>query len=312
VKTFSVLLFVTASAILAKPFTFESLKPAKAEEVNANFDYLEQGLKSKATQSGLDSLKASMPTLAQWNNLATQPQLADSLKSIRKSQEVFAKTSDLSGFARDTSISALGKKTQLGLDSLKSALTAKAEKSGTLAISADGSIPLASTNRFVYASPAGTWFYGTSSLGFQGQGGTMTSIQVKGGGLELAYNSRGVESSIFTTSGSSITFPNAVSVTGTLNAPNMIATGIKSSDVADFVFEPGYRVMPLSEIEAFTKVNRHLPEVPSASEIEANGMDVAKMNLVLLKKVEELTLHAIAQQKEIGELRESLKELQTK
>ncbi|HOX51251.1 MAG TPA: hypothetical protein PKY05_07175, partial [Fibrobacteria bacterium] len=112
-KTFSVLLFVTASAILAKPFTFESLKPAKAEEVNANFDYLEQGLKSKATQSGLDSLKASMPTLAQWNNLATQPQLADSLKSIRKSQEVFAKTSDLSGFARDTSISALGKKTQL-------------------------------------------------------------------------------------------------------------------------------------------------------------------------------------------------------
>jgi len=101
-------------------------------------------------------------------------------------------------------------------------------------------------------------------------------------------------------------------VTGTLNAPNMIATGIKSSDVADFVFEPGYRVMPLSEIEAFTKVNRHLPEVPSASEIEANGMDVAKMNLVLLKKVEELTLHAIAQQKEIGELRESLKELQTK
>lgn len=43
----------------------------------------------------------------------------------------------------------------------------------------------------------------------------------------------------------------------------------------------------------------HLPEVPSATEIEQNGLDLAKMNLILLKKVEELTLHAIDLEKRL-------------
>ena len=78
-----------------------------------------------------------------------------------------------------------------------------------------------------------------------------------------------------------------------------VAGTIKSSDVADYVFEPDYKLMPLAEVEAFTKTNKHLPEVPSAAEIERSGLDLAKMNLILLKKVEELTLHAIDLEKRL-------------
>lgn len=87
-------------------------------------------------------------------------------------------------------------------------------------------------------------------------------------------------------------------VSGTING-KVVTNGIRSSDVADYVFEPDYKLASLPEIEAFTKANKHLPEVPSAAEIEKGGLDLAKMNLTLLKKVEELTLHAIAQNKQL-------------
>jgi hypothetical protein len=81
---------------------------------------------------------------------------------------------------------------------------------------------------------------------------------------------------------------------------------VKSSDVADYVFEPSYKLAALSEVEAFAKEHKHLPEVPSATEIEHGGLDLAQMNLVLLKKVEELTLHAIDQQKAIEQQRQEM------
>lgn len=78
---------------------------------------------------------------------------------------------------------------------------------------------------------------------------------------------------------------------------------------ADYVFEPDYRLAPLSEVEAFTQANKHLPEVPSATEMTSNGVDLAKMNMLLLKKVEELTLHAIAQEKRMDAQQKQIEEL---
>ncbi len=82
---------------------------------------------------------------------------------------------------------------------------------------------------------------------------------------------------------------------------NIIAEEIKVENVtgADFVFTPDYILMPLQEIEAFVKQNHHLPEVPSAAEMEANGVELGKMNMLLLQKIEELTLLMIQQQKQI-------------
>ncbi|MNH36288.1 hypothetical protein D3C79_970620 [compost metagenome] len=63
------------------------------------------------------------------------------------------------------------------------------------------------------------------------------------------------------------------------------------------MFSPGYLLPSLSDTEKFIQANGHLPEVPKASEVEANGVQLGEMNKILLKKVEELTLQAIADQK---------------
>ncbi len=86
----------------------------------------------------------------------------------------------------------------------------------------------------------------------------------------------------------------------------------------DFVFEhyfkkkstimPEYRLISLKELEAFLRENNHLPNVPSAEEMEAEGISLKAMNLILLQKIEELTLYTLQQQKEIDILKEKISE----
>lgn len=85
-----------------------------------------------------------------------------------------------------------------------------------------------------------------------------------------------------------------------------------SGSVPDYVFNPSYELRSLSEVERFIKKNAHLPNIPSAKEVEAKGQDVGDMQLKLLEKVEELTLYMIqlektvkAQAKEIEALKAS-------
>lgn len=81
---------------------------------------------------------------------------------------------------------------------------------------------------------------------------------------------------------------------------------------ADYVFNNDYSLMPLNEVEAFVKENKHLPNVPSASEMVKNGLDVAQMDAKLLEKVEELTLYIIEQNKQIEELKAAVQILMEK
>ncbi|HEX8576837.1 MAG TPA: hypothetical protein VF677_11140, partial [Flavobacterium sp.] len=69
-------------------------------------------------------------------------------------------------------------------------------------------------------------------------------------------------------------------------------------DGADFVFEDGYRLMPLNELEKFVKQNKHLPEIAPAKEMQEKGSDLGSLTVQLLQKIEELTLHVIAIKKE--------------
>ena len=62
---------------------------------------------------------------------------------------------------------------------------------------------------------------------------------------------------------------------------------------ADYVFEPDYKLMPLSEVESFVKQNRHLPGVPSEAELKASGLNMAKVQTLQMQKIEELTLYVI-------------------
>ena len=66
---------------------------------------------------------------------------------------------------------------------------------------------------------------------------------------------------------------------------------------ADFVFEENYPLRPISELEDFVKTNKHLPEIATAKEMQANGVNQSEMNQRLLQKIEELTLYLIDQNK---------------
>ena len=96
---------------------------------------------------------------------------------------------------------------------------------------------------------------------------------------------------------------------GVVNAKKIWAEGLTILATAigthwpDYVFEKSYTLKPLEEVEAFVNENKHLPEVPSAKEIEAEGIDAAKMDAALLKKIEELTLYMIEMNKTINELK---------
>jgi hypothetical protein len=84
-----------------------------------------------------------------------------------------------------------------------------------------------------------------------------------------------------------------------------VEKGIRSEKVrvdlktnwADYVFEPDYDLPSLIAVEQFITTNKHLPNVPSAAEVKANGIDMAQMDEILLRKVEELTLYTIEQEK---------------
>lgn len=78
----------------------------------------------------------------------------------------------------------------------------------------------------------------------------------------------------------------------------------------DYVFEKGYSLMSLHELNKYIEINKHLPGIPSAKEVEQeNGIDLGSLNCKLLEKIEELTLHLINQQKELDALKMEIKTL---
>jgi hypothetical protein len=73
-------------------------------------------------------------------------------------------------------------------------------------------------------------------------------------------------------------------------------------DWPDYVFDEDYELVSLNELNSFIHENRHLPEVPAADAILESGLEVGKMQSLLLKKIEELTLYIIQQDRKICEL----------
>lgn len=110
----------------------------------------------------------------------------------------------------------------------------------------------------------------------------------------------------WTTSGNDIYNSNSGSVgigTSDLSDNNyklFVETGVRTRKVRvdqvtwpDYVFSPGYKLLTLRELEQYLKIHSHLPEVPSACEVEEKGIDLGDTQALLLKKIEELTLYII-------------------
>ena len=78
---------------------------------------------------------------------------------------------------------------------------------------------------------------------------------------------------------------------------------------ADFVFDDNYRLMPAEALRTFIEIHRHLPGVPAAATVKAEGIDLAEMNKILLQKVEELTLYMLEQQELMKQQQQQINEL---
>lgn len=81
---------------------------------------------------------------------------------------------------------------------------------------------------------------------------------------------------------------------------------------ADSVFAPEYVLMPLDSLENYLSVNGHLPGVPSEQEVKANGSNLGQTDVVLLTKIEELTLYMLQLQKQNAIMQQEIAELKKK
>ncbi|MBB6269845.1 putative coiled-coil protein SlyX [Pedobacter cryoconitis] len=91
-----------------------------------------------------------------------------------------------------------------------------------------------------------------------------------------------------------------------------ITVSSTSSDWPDYVFDPEYSLTSLPQIERFIQLNRHLPGVPSASTVEKEGINIGSHQATLLKKIEELTLYIIEQNKKTEKQEKKLAELEAR
>ncbi|MBM4259079.1 MAG: hypothetical protein FJ147_24660 [Deltaproteobacteria bacterium] len=88
-------------------------------------------------------------------------------------------------------------------------------------------------------------------------------------------------------------------VQGNIRADGVFISNETQLTVPDYVFAPDYKLRPLSELAVYIKQEQHLPEIPSAATIKAQGVNLSELQMQLLKKIEELTLYTIQQEETI-------------
>lgn len=92
-------------------------------------------------------------------------------------------------------------------------------------------------------------------------------------------------------------------VAGTIRAQEILVNNVSG---ADFVFEDGYYLRPLSDVKMFVKENKHLPEIQPAKDMQEKGVNMNELQIKLLQKIEELTLYLIQQEQVIQELQKEV------
>ena len=128
------------------------------------------------------------------------------------------------------------------------------------------------------------------------------SIQVGAAANALLLNARGGNVGI------GLTNPTTkLDVNGTIRAHEV---KVCLNQGCDYVFADDYRLMNLTDLSNFVKTNKRLPDVAPAAKMEAEGINISEMSALLLKKVEELTLYVIEQNKAIENLQMKNAELE--
>jgi len=126
------------------------------------------------------------------------------------------------------------------------------------------------------------------------------SVKIGGGGFAVRGNAFFLDNVGIGTSSPT----EKLSVKGKIRAQEI---KVEITGWADFVFAKDYKLPTLQETENHIKAKGHLPGIPSAAEVEANGIELGEMNKKLLQKIEELTLHLINQEKRLAKQEEQIR-----
>lgn len=146
--------------------------------------------------------------------------------------------------------------------------------------------------------------------------GVYSQIEVTGNwdgaanvGGKIAMSTGGIERfRIFSNGIVGVGVPTTVNLTD-VSYKLYVETGIRTRKIkvdapaiawADYVFDDGYKMLTLPQLDKFIQRNKHLPDMPTTAEVKENGIDLGDTQAKLLQKIEELTLYIIAQDKKIA------------
>jgi len=153
--------------------------------------------------------------------------------------------------------------------------------------------------------------YGAKIIGSDdGNGSTSMRFQVRSNNANFSDALR-IQTNGKISIGNSSLIPTQAGSADVSNYKLFVEGGILSEEVrvalkttwADYVFAPSYKLKTIDEVATFIKDNGHLPNVPSAKQVEADGINVAEMAKIQMEKIEELTLYIIELKKEIDALK---------
>jgi hypothetical protein len=175
----------------------------------------------------------------------------------------------------------------------------------------NGNLTVQAGNSFSIYRPDNGWWWGAAM-----NSSNVLNWSVNGGSPKMSLDASGNFSTGATTINGNLTVPSGnvgigtsspsekLSVNGNISTKKLIVTQLGWSD---YVFDTKYKLRSLSSLESFIKKHNHLPELPSAKEVAEKGISVGDNQALLLKKIEELTLYVIQQQKEINNLKQVIK-----
>lgn len=151
-----------------------------------------------------------------------------------------------------------------------------------------------------------------TSIGFHDSGQRVDYIRAGQGTIQMGYDAGwgraniGMPLGVWNAQGNvgigTLTPKEKLSVNGKIRAHEI---KVETSNWPDYVFEEGYQVGKLKELESYIKIHKHLPDMPSAKEVETNGIALGEMVKLQQQKIEELTLHLIEKDKQLIKLKQA-------
>jgi len=160
-----------------------------------------------------------------------------------------------------------------------------------------------SAKLYTFKSDASGEFYGLTN-DYDGNGGQLSIISKYINGLIGFYTGSSTTRKMTIMANGNVGIGTVnpaykLDVLGTIRTKEVL---VNLDGGADFVFEKGYKLLPIEHVANYVQENKHLPDIPSANEMVKNGVSMGDMQVKLLQKVEELTLYAIQENNSKKEL----------